>query len=231
MALLNDSAASDLPREKIYKYGAGALSNAELMAIFLSSGVVGRNVLEVAGDLLEKYGNLQELGRLPVSEYMNNKGIGLAKACKLAAAFELGGRLKREEIKMIRLDAPELIYEHFAQQLTNLPNENALVVTLNSRLQHTSTTTISVGTVNETSAHPREILRPVITRSAYAFILIHNHPSGDPTPSPADYKITERLVEAAEIMQIRLIDHMIIGSPCSGRLPYFSFRAAGIINC
>lgn len=230
MPLLNESANSDLPREKIYKYGPGALSNAELMAIFLTSGVVGRNVIEVAGDLLEKYGSLQELGRLPVSEYMNNKGIGLAKACKLAAAFELGSRLKREEIKKILLDTPDLIYEHFAHQLSNLPHETALVVTLNSRLQHTSTTTISIGTVTETSAHPREILRPVITRNAYAFFLLHNHPSGDPTPSNADYAITERLSKAAELMQIRLIDHMIIGSPCSGRLPYFSFRSAGIIN-
>ena len=229
MPLLNDSPDSDLPREKIYKYGAGALSNAELMAIFLTSGVIGRNVVQVAGDLLEKYGSLQELGRLPVSEYMNNKGIGLAKACKLAAAFELGSRLKREEIVSKPLDTPDLIYEYFAHQMGNLPNEHAIVVTLNSRLQHTSTTTVSIGTVNETTAHPREIMRPVITRNAYGFLLVHNHPSGDPTPSTADYRITERLMEAAEIMQIRMLDHMIIGQPSSGRLPYFSFRSAGII--
>ncbi len=230
MPLLNDAQDTDLPREKIYKYGPGALSNAELMAIFLTSGVVGRNVIQVAGDLLEKYGSLQELGRLPVSEYMNNKGIGLAKACKLAAAFELGGRLKREEIRVSPLGTPELIYEHFSHQMGNLPHETAIVVTLNTRLEHTSTTTVSIGTVNETTAHPREILRPVITRNAYAFLLIHNHPSGDPTPSNADYRITERLVEAATLMQIRLVDHMIIGSPCAGRLPFFSFRSAGLIS-
>lgn len=230
MSLLNDAANTDLPREKIYKYGPGALSNAELMAIFLTSGVVGRNVIQVAGDLLEKYGSLQELGRLPVSEYMNNKGIGLAKACKLAAAFELGSRLKREEVIAKPLDTPELIYDLFAHQMGNLPNETALVVTLNTRLEHTSTTTVSMGTVNETTAHPREIMRPVITRNAYAFILVHNHPSGDPTPSAADHRITERLIEAAGIMQIRLIDHMIIGRASAGRLPYFSFRSAGIVT-
>ncbi len=231
MALLNDSADSDLPREKIYKYGAQALSNAELMAIFLTSGVVGRNVIQVAGDLIDKYGSLQELRRLPVSEYMNNKGIGLAKACKLAAAFELGSRLAREELRGKPLDSPELIYDHFAHQLGNLPNENAIVVTVDTRLQHTSTTTVSIGTVNETTAHPREIMRPVITRNAYAFILIHNHPSGDPSPSRADYNITEGLVRAAEIMQIKLLDHIIIGRPAPGRLPYFSFRSAGVISC
>lgn len=230
MSLLNDAPNTDLPREKIYKYGAGALSNAELMAIFLTSGVIGRNVVQVAGDLLEKYGSLQELGRLPVSEYMNNKGIGIAKACKLAAAFELGSRLKREEVVTKPLDTPELIYEHFSQQLCGLPYETALVVTLNTRLHHTSTTTVSIGSVNETSAHPREIMRPVITRNAYAFLLVHNHPSGDPTPSASDYRITERLIQAADIMQIRLIDHMIIGQPSSGRLPYFSFRAAGLVS-
>ncbi|MEY3395585.1 MAG: repair protein RadC [Verrucomicrobiota bacterium] len=229
MTLLEEYHTQDLPREKIYKYGTASLSNSELMALFLSSGTVGKNVIQVANDLLKKYGNLQELGRLPVSEYMNNKGIGLAKACKLAAAFELGSRLSRERISQIPLDHPQLIYEHFANQLNNLPHETALVVTLDTRLNHTSTTTISSGTVNETSAHPREILRPVITRNAYAFLLIHNHPSGDPAPSRADYRITENLVKAAELMQIRLLDHIIIGRPSAGRDPYFSFRSAGTI--
>lgn len=229
MSLLNDSADSDLPREKIYKYGAASLSNAELMAIFLTSGVIGRNVIQVAGDLLEKYGGLQELGRLPVSEYMNNKGIGLAKACKLAAAFELGSRLARERIRSQPLDTPELIYAHFSHHLGNQPSEQALVVTVDSRLMHTSTTTVSSGTVNETTAHPREILRPVVSRNAFGFILIHNHPSGDPTPSRADYRVTENLMKAAELMQIKLIDHVIIGRPAPGREAFFSFRASGVI--
>lgn len=229
MSLLNEDTARELPREKIYKYGASSLSNAELMAIFLSSGVVGRNVIQIAGDLLEKYGGIQELARLPVSEYMNNKGIGLAKACKLIAAFELGSRLSREQVKLQPLDTPELIHSHFSHQLSLLPVENALVITVNSRLEHTSTTTISIGSVSETSAHPREILRPVITRSAYGFILLHNHPSGDPSPSRADHSITTALLKAAELMQVRFVDHVIIGRSSPGRLPWFSFRSAGII--
>lgn len=229
MSLLNESGNRDLPREKMEKFGAASLSNAELIALFLSSGVVGRNVIQVAGDLLEKYGGLQELGRLPVSEYKNNKGIGSAKACKLAAAFELGSRLSREKIRNQPLDSPELIYEHFGYQLSNLPNENAIVVTVNSRMEHTSTTTVSIGTVNETTAHPREIMRPVISRNAFGFILIHNHPSGDPSPSRADHRITDGLVKAAEIMQIKFIDHVIIGRPAPGRSAFFSFRAAGVI--
>ena len=130
----------------------------------------------------------------------------------------------------MKLDEPELIHRHFAHQLSNLPNEAAVVVTVNSRLEHTSTSTISLGTVNETSAHPREILRPVITRNAYGFILLHNHPSGDPSPSPADYRITEQLVKAAELMNVRMVDHVIIGRPAPGRMPYFSFSAGGLLH-
>lgn len=230
MSLLNDSPDTDLPREKIYKYGAASLSNAELMAIFLTSGVIGRNVIQVAGDLLEKYGGLQELGRLPVAEYMNNKGIGLAKACKLAAAFELGGRLSREKIRSQPLDTPELIYEHFAHHMANQASEQAIVATVDSRLMHTSTTTVSSGTVNETTAHPREILRPVISRNAYGFILIHNHPSGDPSPSRADDRVTENLRKAAELMQIKFLDHIIIGRPAAGRQAFYSYRASGVIS-
>ena len=229
-SLKEDQADNDLPREKMEKYGAASLSNAELIAIFLSSGVIGRNVIQVAGDLLDKYGSLQELGRLPVSEYRNNKGIGPAKACKLAAAFELGSRLSREKLRHQPLDSPDLIYEHFGHQLSNLASENAIVVTVNSRLEHTSTTTVSIGTVNETTAHPREIMRPVISRNAYGFILIHNHPSGDPSPSRADHTITTELGKAAEIMKIRFVDHVIIGRPAPGHPGFFSFRAAGVIN-
>jgi DNA repair protein RadC len=230
MSLLNDASdTQDLPREKINKFGTASLSNSELLAIFLSSGTIGKNVIQVAADLLAKYGSLQELSRLPHTEYMNNKGIGLAKACKLAAAFEIGTRIAREKINTIPLDTPDLIYDHFANQLNTLPTETAIVVTLNSRLQHTSTTTISSGTVNETTAHPREILRPVITRNAFAFILIHNHPSGDPTPSQADFKITENILKASQLMQIRFIDHIIIAKPAPGREPFFSFRSAGYV--
>ena len=226
---ITDWPADERPREKLLAHGAGHLSDAELLAIFLTSGVVGRNVIQVAGDLLEKYGSLQELGSQPVSEYMNNNGIGLAKACKLAAAFELGSRVSRERIRSVKLDTPELIYDHFSHQMSGLANETAVVVTLNARMEHTSSTTISVGTVSETSAHPREVLRPAITRSAFGFILLHNHPSGDPTPSAADYRITENLLRAAEIIQIRMVDHLIIGRPAAGRMPYFSFRSGGLI--
>jgi DNA repair protein RadC len=123
-----------------------------------------------------------------------------------------------------------LIYEHFAHHMANQASEQAIVATVDSRLMHTSTTTVSSGTVNETTAHPREILRPVISRNAYGFILIHNHPSGDPSPSRADDRVTENLRKAAELMQIKFLDHIIIGRPASGRQAFYSYRASGVIS-
>lgn len=217
------------PREKLVQYGPSALANAELLALFLGTGSKGRSAIDIAQHLIQKYGGLGPLGSLSASTLAMEPGIGEAKASILAAAYELGTRVSKEKINAAPLDCPNLIYDHFASQLRNLPHEQVLVVSLDTRLRHTGTTVVSIGTVNEAAAHPREILRPVITRNAYAFILIHNHPSGDPTPSRADYRITENLVKAAELMQIRLIDHVIIGRPSPGNQPYFSFREAGVV--
>ena len=157
------------------------------------------------------------------------KGLGIAKASKLAAAFELGCRVAREELREVPLDTPELIHDYFGPQLRHLSQEQVVVATLDARLRHVGTIIAAVGTVSDASAHPREILRPVITRGAYGFVLIHNHPSGDPTPSRADEIITRRLVEAATLMQVCFLDHVIVGRPSPGRSAYYSFREAGIV--
>jgi DNA repair protein RadC len=170
------------------------------------------------------------LGGLPVSELAKEHGLGLAKASKLAAAFELGCRVARERMVVTPLDTPELIHEFFGPQLRHLPQEQVVVAVLDVRLRHIGTTVASVGTVSESSAHPREVLRPVITRGGHGFVLIHNHPSGDPNPSRADETITRRLADAAALMQLHFLDHVIIGRPAPGRSPYFSFREAGMIR-
>jgi DNA repair protein RadC len=136
----------------------------------------------------------------------------------------------REQIHLRKLDSPELIYEYFAPQLGHLTQEQLMVAVLDSRLRHIGTNTISLGTVNESPAHPREILRPVITRGAHAFVLVHNHPSGDPSPSRSDEQVTRRLMDAASLMQLRFVDHVIIGRPSAGKSAYFSFREAGIVH-
>lgn len=220
----------DRPREKLARLGPTSLDNAELMALFISTGTKGHSAISIGRDLLRKYGSMGALGGLPVSELAKEKGMGLAKASKLAAAFEMGSRVSREQIRETPLDSPEVIYGHFAPQLSYLPQEQVVVAVVDSRLRSLGTTTISMGTVSECSAHPREILRPVITRGAHGFILIHNHPSGDPSPSRADEAITQRIIATAELMQVVFHDHVIVGKPSAGRNAYFSFREAGVIH-
>jgi DNA repair protein RadC len=226
-ARIHDLPYEQRPREKLSLLGPTALDNAELMALFISSGTKGLSAIDIGRNLIGKYGSMGALGGLPVNELAKEKGLGLAKASKLAAAFELGVRVAREQMQNTPLDTPERIHDFFAPQMRHLNCEQVIVVVLDARLRHVGSEIVSVGTVSEATAHPREILRPVITRGAYGFVLLHNHPSGDPSPSRADDAITRRIVEAAELMQIRFLDHIIIGRPSAGRSPYFSFREAG----
>jgi len=226
---IHDLPFEQRPREKLARLGPAALDNSELIALFLATGVRGRSAIEIGRDLLRKYGSIGALGGLPLAELARERGLGIAKASKLAAAFELGIRVARESFRAEPLESPERIHELFAPQIAHLSQEHVVVATLDSRLRPTGSDTISVGTVSESNAHPREILRPVLSRGGFGFILIHNHPSGDPSPSQADYQITRRIIEAAELMQLRFLDHVIIGRNSPGRQPYFSFREAGIV--
>jgi DNA repair protein RadC len=226
---IQDMPYDQRPREKLASLGPAALDNAELMALFISTGMKGRSAIEIGRELIAKYGSMGALGGLPVAELSKIKGLGLAKASKLAAAFELGTRVAREQLRDVSLETPELIHNFFGPQLRHLSQEQVMVAVLDTRLRHVATTVVSVGTVNDSSAHPREILRPVITRGAYGFILIHNHPSGDPSPSRSDEIVTKRVVEAAKLMQVCFLDHVIIGRPSPGRNAYYSFREAGLV--
>ena len=227
---IQDLPGSERPREKLAQHGAASLNNAELMALFIASGTRGHSAIDIGRDLLLKYGSMGALGGLPVAELAKEHGLGLAKASKLAAAFELGSRVAREQVRDTPLDSPERIHEYFAPQLRHLAQEQVVVAVVDTRLRHMGTTIVSVGTVSESNAHPREILRPVITRGAHGFVLIHNHPSGDPSPSRADELVTRRLVEAAKLMQVHFLDHVIIGKASPGRTAYFSFREAGWVT-
>ena len=217
------------PREKLASLGAGALSDSELIAILLRTGLPGANAVDVARQLLAKYQSLGGLARCTVAELSKIKGVGPAKAVQLAAAFGLASRLARETLARQRLDTPELIYDLLGAEMRTLHRESLRAVLLDTKFHLLRVEEISHGSLNESIAHPREIFRPALIYSAYAMILAHNHPSGDPTPSEADHRLTRRLLQAAELLQIRLLDHVIIGSADNGRLPYFSFRGAGLI--
>ncbi len=217
------------PREKLLARGATALVDPELIAILLGSGLPGANAISVARQLLDKYQSLSGLSRCTVDEFKKIAGIGDAKAAHLVAAFQLGRRLANERLVKQKLDSPELVYELMEAEMRALHKESLRVILLDTRYHHISTEQVSLGSVNESIAHPRDIFRPAMVGSAYAVIVVHNHPSGDPSPSQSDHSLTRRLAEAAELLQIKLLDHVIIGAPAEGRQPYFSFKEAGVL--
>ena len=218
----------DRPREKLSARGASSLTDAELLAIFLRTGVKGKSAIALAGDLLRAKGSLRALSRCPPAELSKiAAGIGPAKAAELAAAFELGKRLSRGVAERPLLDSAAAIYAIFGAEFQARDRESLKVVLLDTKLRLLRMDDVALGSLNECVAHPREIFRPAIVHSAYALVLIHNHPSGDPSPSSADHRLTRQLVESAKLLQIVLLDHIIIGLPDGGRNPYFSFREAG----
>jgi len=219
----------DRPRERLAARGASALTDAELIAILLRTGVEGANAVEVARQLIEEYGSLGKLSRCSVKELAKIKGVGFAKAAQLAAAFGLGRRLAEQSFAGRRIEKPEQVYELLGPELQALHKESLRIILLDTRYHLIKSEEVSLGSVNESIAHPRDVFRPAIIYSAYAVVVVHNHPSGDPSPSQADHSLTRRLREVAELLQIKLLDHVIIGAPAAGRLPYFSFKEMGAL--
>ena len=219
----------DRPRERLARLGAAALSDTELIAILLRTGMKGANAVELGRQLIQRFGTLTELSRANVADIAKVKGIGRTKAVQLAAAFGLAKRIAHEEIGRAPLDKPDLVYQLLGAEMRQLGKESLRVVLLDTKLRLMRVEEVSLGSLNECLAHPRDILRPAISHNAYGFILVHNHPSGDPSPSEADRRLTVRISEAARLLQVNLLDHLIIGTPAPGRLPYFSFREAGVI--
>ena len=217
------------PREKLAAHGAAALTDPELIAILLRTGVPGKNVLEVARHLLHEFGSLGGLSRCTVDELAQIHGVGFAKAVQLVAAFGLGARLARETLSKQKIDSPELVNELLGPEMRRLHKESLRVILLDTRYHLIRVEEVSIGSVNESIAHPRDIFRPAMIASAYAVIVAHNHPSGDSSPSQTDHSLTRRLAEAAELLQIKLLDHIIIGAPSEQSPGYFSFKEAGVL--
>ena len=227
-----DLPEAERPREKLARHGAGSLTDAELLALFFRIGIQGKNAITMSRELIEKYGSLQALSRLSVAELSNsNKGIGPAKAAELVAVFEMGRRLATEQLADVPLSEPERVYELLRCEMQQLSTESLRVLLINTRLRLVKVEEITKGSLNETVAHPRDILRPVLMYQAHGFVLVHNHPSGDPTPSEADRRLTRRVREAADLMRIEMLDHIIIGHPSAHAegVGYFSFRENGLV--
>lgn len=217
------------PREKLAAHGAAALTDPELIAILLRTGVPGANAIEVARKLLKDYGSLRGLSQCTVDELARIRGVGFAKAVQLVAAFGLGQRLARETLSKQKIDSPELVNELVGPEMRRLRKESLRVILLDTRYHLIRVEEVSLGSVNESIAHPRDVFRPALVASAYAVIAVHNHPSGDASPSQTDHSLTRRLAEAAQLLQIKLLVHIIIGAPANENPGYFSFKEAGVL--
>jgi DNA repair protein RadC len=217
---------ADRPRERLWALGPAALTTAELLAIVIGTGRGARGVLQVAGGLLElSEGSLRRLSQRPRSEWLRTEGIGPTKAARLAAAFELGSRLAREERPPLqRIREPEDVARRFANRLRDLQVEEFHLLALDSQSQVLREVLITRGLLNSSLVHPREVFRAAIVEAAAGIIVVHNHPSGDPTPSAEDRAVTRQLAEAGRLLDLPLYDHVIIAGD-----RYLSLATAGLL--
>ncbi|MBF8435960.1 DNA repair protein RadC [Halanaerobiaceae bacterium Z-7014] len=217
----------DRPREKLISYGESKLSNSELIAILLGSGTRGRTAIELAQDILCQSSGLIGLADLSIDELTQKKGIGQSKASRLKVAFELGRRLSDfSPAKKTILRSPIHAVDYMQSRLKLKKQEIFLVVLLDIKSQVIKVEEISKGGLAKSIVHPREVFKTAIRASAAGIILGHNHPSGNTTASSEDINITNKLIEAGNIIGIKVIDHLIIGDNS-----YLSMREEGLINC
>lgn len=224
---IRDWPEDERPREKLLKQGAAALSDAELLALVLRTGdaAAGKSAIDLGRELLTRFGgNLRELAVAELNELQQIKGLGLAKAASVKAAFTLGSRFQARRLETLeRFTTPLQIFEFFHHELRDLRKELFLVLLLDGKNRIMRKVQISEGSLSQSLVHPREVFAPAVRESAAAMILMHNHPSGDPAPSREDREITRRLQEAGDLLGIRVLDHIIIGDG-----GYFSFVESGV---
>jgi DNA repair protein RadC len=205
-------ASSDRPRERLATLGAGVISNAELIAILLRSGIKGKNVLQMAQDLLVQYGGLDGLHKVQYDELCNHRGIGPAKAAQLKAAIELGRRLSQGSLTdKPSINSPEEASALVQYEMGALENEHLRVMLLDTRNKLIKIVEIYRGSLNSSFIRIGEIFRDAIRSNAASIIVLHNHPSGDPTPSPEDVAVTKEIVAAGKLLDLEVLDHLIIG--------------------
>jgi DNA repair protein RadC len=217
------------PRERLMKLGADTLSEAQLLAIVLSTGHAssGQSALDLARNLLQTFESLRALDAASIAELCQTKGIGPAKATSIKAAFELGKRLSAESAtRKIKITGPADVVRHYQPRIQHLRREVFKAILLDTKHQILKDVTVSEGSLSASLVHPREAFLPAIKESAAAIIFLHNHPSGDPTPSVEDKELTRRLADVGQLVGISVLDHIIIGT---GEPGYISLRDAGFL--
>ena len=218
--LIKELPDTEKPREKMLTYGAGQLSNQELLAILIRTGRANYSALDIAKDVLyyDKRG-LVALSNMKIEELVTIKGIGPSKACQLMAGIELGKRVMASDQFKEKITCPGDVFEHLQVQVAHLKREKFFALLLDTKNQIIAVEDISTGSLNASIVHPREVFHYAIKKNAKSMILAHNHPSGHPAPSKEDKMITDRLVEAGKIIGIEVIDHIVLG-----KNSYYSFK-------
>ncbi len=220
------------PQERAFTHGVGKLSDTELLALILRSGTRGHDVITLAEGLLAEAGSLHALARWHESDFRRRKGIGRIKALQLCTVMEIVRRvLQAERLAPAIFREPEDIVAYLTPRALGLNMEKCWVLTLNTRNRLQRCVELTSGTANQTLVRASEVLREVVRDGATGFIIAHNHPSGDPSPSAADNQITRRLRTAAEALDISFQDHIVIGDPANDPvgLGHYSYRAAGLL--
>ena len=230
--LIRDLPNSERPRERLMRVGPDAMKTSELVAILLRTGMKGTSVIQVAEQMLAKFNSLEKLSRASVADLRQVKGVGRDKAVTLVAAFALARQMARElQQESPMLDNPQAVVALLREENRQYQVEQFTVLLLNTRRKLISVEKISQGTLDTILVHPREVFKSAISANASAIVLVHNHPSGDPTPSESDVKVTRDLIRAGQVLKIEVLDHVIIGRPSNNReKEYASLRELGYFS-
>lgn len=222
---VRDLPKSERPRERLIKFGPEALSAQELLALIIGRGIPKKSVMNIAQELLARFGNVKAISQASIAALSEIKGVGLAKAAQIKACFELGKRQDLEpELKNYDIKNPQSVVKAIRASIKDKAKEHFKLILLDTRNKIIGISTISIGTLNAGLVHPREIFKEAIIHNSASVVLAHNHPSGDPEPSDEDLTITNRLVKSGKILGIEVIDHIIIG-----KTGFSSFKERGLI--
>ena len=225
---IKDWPQDERPREKLLNQGAAGLTDAELLALIVRSGdpATGQSAIDLGRKLIGHFGsNLRELGNADIAELTAIKGMGLAKAAGVKAAFALASRFQARKLERFdRFTSPQQVFDYFHHEFRDSRKEYFLALLLDGKNRIIRRVQVSEGSLNQSIVHPREVFSPAVKESAAALILVHNHPTGDPAPSGEDIAVTRRLRDAGELMGIKVLDHIIVGDG-----EYVSFVERGLL--
>lgn len=209
---ISDISENERPREKMALHGAAVLTDAELLAILLRTGLQGENAVDMGKRLLKEFGGIRGIHQISLDEFRQARGIGLAKATQIKAAIELGRRLNSlEQQSRPTISSPGDVVQLVQYEMMGLIQEHLWVLLLNTKNQVIRIEKVYKGTLNSSTVRIAELFKPAVVRNAAGIILVHNHPSGDPTPSSEDVRLTRSVVQSGMLLDIEVLDHIIIG--------------------